>query len=91
MFSSLLKVYHPEAKNLFSVLQSSNGPLCHSCHFITDLDDFTSITSVVIVTYTNDGVRLSCSAVDEITGLDVIKILKKVVKEHLKVSTFIVK
>jgi len=46
------------------------------------------ITGMVIVTYTNDGVRLSCSAVDRIGDVDLLDSLEKVVKEHLKVSTF---
>lgn len=61
MFSAYVKAHHRYPKIVVSFLESNNG-LLHSCHTILEAVSVEVwVISVMLVTYTEYGVRLSCS------------------------------
>jgi len=60
MLSSYVKACHRYPLIVVSFLETSRG-LIHSCHFVIQVGSVNSVIFLMLVTYTENGVRLSCS------------------------------
>ncbi|SRR5260221_10393182 len=60
MFSSYVKTHHRFPNIVYSFLEKSLG-LIHSCHFVLRDGPFISVEFMMLVTHTEDGLRLSCA------------------------------
>jgi hypothetical protein len=87
MFSSYVKAHRRYPDIVISFLERS-AELIHSCHFAIRATPTVWMTFVMLVTYTESGVRLSCS---EFEGLvwpahSFRENINSLVDEHLRVS-----
>ena len=60
MFSSYVKACHRSPAIVVSYLEQSSG-FIHSCHFVLKDMSLDWVIEVLLVTYSETGVRLSCS------------------------------
>ena len=94
MFSSYVKVHHRSPAIVVSHLERKSG-LIHSCHFVLKNMSLSGMTFVMLVTYTDYGVRLSCSKFErpislqddhsQETGVSPLDVL---VQKHFRVGYF---
>ena len=87
MFSSYVKAHHQYPDIVVSFLEPS-AELFHSCHFAIRAVSTVWMTFVMLVTYTNSGVRLTCSEFEDLLWPDYsfLKNTKSLVDEHLRVG-----
>jgi hypothetical protein len=72
--------------NIVSFLKPGDG-LLHSCHFV--IRPASCSWSVMLVTWTNDGVRLSCSIFEHITwDSSMRENIESLFREHIQVGDF---
>jgi len=90
MFSSYVKIHHQFSNIVVSFVEKNSG-LIHSCHFAFQDVSFVppfSVVFLLLVTYTEDGLRLSCS---EFGDLQPIRFVQEsrvhhLVEKHFQVS-----
>ena len=92
MFSSYVKARHRYPDIVVSFLEPS-AELIHSCHFAIRALSTVSMTFVMLVTYTESGIRLSCSEFESLnwpqTPDDVFEYyIGILVEQHLRVGYF---
>ncbi|SRR5260221_14295973 len=93
MFSSYVKARHRYSDIVVSFLEPS-AELIHSCHFTIRTWSTVKMTFVMLVTYTESGIRLSCSEFESLmwpqTPDDVFEYyIGVLVGQHLWVSYFL--
>jgi len=87
MFSSYIKAHR---RTVHSFLEQSSG-LVHSCHFVLEHVSVFWVTLMMLVTYTESGVRLSCSEFEGQILLDDSyreDAVRGSVEEHFRVRYF---
>jgi len=87
MFSSYVKTHHRFPNIVVSFLEQSSG-LIHSCHFVLKEVTFIAVVFMMLVTYTGDGLRLSCAEFEGFLPIHVVQETRSsyLVKKHFRVS-----
>ena len=89
MFSSYVKAHYRYPDIVVSFLELSADHI-HSCHFTLRAASTVRMTFVLLLTYTQSGVRLSCSEFEDLGWPDdsFRENIRCLVDEHLRVGCF---
>ena len=85
MLSSYVTAHSQFPDIVVSFLEQSSG-LIHSCHFVIQAAPVISMTSVMLLTYTECGIRLSCSEFENLKFSNEDERLRGLVEEHFTVG-----
>ena len=87
MFSSYVKAHNRFPSIVVSFQEQSSG-FIHSCHFVLEGVPAFSVTFIMLVTYTENGVRLSCTEFEGHTTLRLVQEsrINYLMEEHFRVS-----
>ena|SRR5260221_14405502 len=87
MFSSYVKAHHRFPHIVVSFLEKRSG-LIHSCHFVLQDVSFIAVVFVMLVTYTEDGLRLSCAEFEGFLSIHFVQETRSsyLVEKHFEVS-----
>jgi len=90
MLSSYVKACHRYPLIVVSFLEASRG-FIHSCHFVIQVTSVIEVIFLMLVTYTENGVRLSCSEFNVILFLrgwddSIRKAIGVLMEKHRRVS-----